>query len=209
MQSRTIHIEGLDLAGKSTVCRKLVEKLGARKRHNSLAEPNPIQIRAEALQKADCLSPSTLGGVFFGSLLYDLEHFEEDGVPTVQDSSTILRSIAYHSVAGDKALAEEFRKLLPVYPRFAITCVISASREVRLKRLEGRISRGNDMAEDYFVRDNYDLFKRMEDVLTETAVEHFGAVCIDTSTLEMDGEKDRIADFIIRQANALIGDERA
>lgn len=206
MTSRTIHIEGLDLAGKSTVCRKLVEKLGARKRHNSLVDPNPVQVRAEALQKADTLSPKTLGGVFFGSLLYDLAHFTEDGVTTVQDSSTILRSIAYHSVVGDKALAEEFRKLLPVYPRFAVTCVISASREVRLKRLEGRISRGNDMAEDYFVRDHYDLFRQMEDVLSETAVEHFGAVRIDTSSLEQDGEKDRIADLIIERAKAAFGE---
>ena len=44
----TLHIEGLDLAGKSTVCRILRDRWHAEMRNNSLLPPGANSIHAEA-----------------------------------------------------------------------------------------------------------------------------------------------------------------
>ncbi len=202
MTPYTLHIEGLDLAGKSTVCRKIVEKTGMEHRHNSILASNPVHDQAEILRKKDLLSPAGLGWIFLGTLLYDLEHYEAPAAPVVQDSTILLRSIAYHSVFGDPGLADRFRDLLPRHPRFTATCILQASDEVRLRRLEGRCSRHNDNPEDFLICRDPKGFHRMEDILIETAAEHFHAVVVDTSNLEQDGEKDRVADLILQKAIA-------
>lgn len=196
---RTLHIEGLDLAGKSTVCRVIRERCGAEYRANSLLSQgiNTIHAEADRLRKADALPAATLGGVFYAALLRDLELYEVPAGPVIQDSSLILRSIAFHSVFGDPALADAFRALLPRHPRFGATVMLWASDDVRRKRLEGRCSRHNDNPEDFLVAKDPDGFHRMEHVLFETAERYFGAAIVDTSSLERDGEKERVADLLL------------
>ena len=196
---RTLHIEGLDLAGKSTVCRVLRDRWGAEMRSNSIVPPgaNTIHVEAERLRKADAMPAAPLGGLYYAALLRDLELYEPPAGPVVQDSSLILRSIAFHTVFGDPALADAFRALLPRHPRFGATVVIWASDEVRRMRLEGRCSRHNDNPEDFLIVRDPDGFHRMQDVLFETAEREFGATLVDTSFLERDGEKQRIADLLL------------
>ena len=195
----TLHIEGLDLAGKSTVCRLLRDRWGAEMRLNSILPPgaNTIHAEAERLRKSDVLPAEPLGGIYYAALLRDLELYEPPAGRVVQDSSLILRSIAFHEVFGSRALASAFRALLPRHPRFGATVVIQASDEVRRMRLEGRCSRHNDNPEDFLIVRDPDGFHRMEDVLVETAVSEFGATLVDTSSLERDGEKDRIVSVLL------------
>lgn len=200
VQSRTtLHIEGLDLSGKSTLCRLLRDRMGAEMRVNSLMPPgvNSIHAAAERLRKADAIPAAPLGGIYYAALLRDLELYELPSSPVVQDSSLILRSIAFHSVFGDRALAEAFRALLPRHPRFGATVVLWASDEVRRSRLEGRCSRRNDNPEDFLVIRDPDGFHRMQDVLFETAQREFGATLVDTSFLEREGEKDRMVASLV------------
>ena len=167
MKSRTIHIEGLDLAGKSTICRYIQQTRNYQKRNNTILAENPLQAKADILRKEGKTDDAVLGRMYYDSLLYDLEHYVLPEEPIIQDSTIILRSIAFHSVFGDKQLAEEFRQLLPRHPRFARSVVLTASDEVRKKRLEGRISRHNDNPEDYLIHSNPKGFHEMETILFE------------------------------------------
>lgn len=195
----TLHIEGLDLAGKSTVCRLLRDRWNAEMRVNSILPPgeNTIHVEAERLRKADAIPVEPLGGLYYGALLRDLELYKPPEGRIVQDSSLILRSIAFHEVFGSRALAAAFRALLPRHPRFGATVVIKASDEVRRMRLEGRCSRHNDNPEDFLIVRDPEGFHRMENILVETAVAEFGAILVDTSNLEQEGEKDRVVSLLL------------
>lgn len=203
MNSQTIHIEGLDLAGKSTICRNIVKLGNFEKRNNSILSEglNPIHKVAEVFRKEKTLGNADLGWLFYGALLLDLKDYIPSETPIVQDSTLLLRSIAYHSVFGDKELAKKFRELIPQHPRFAFSCLLTASLDVRLERLRGRISRGNDRPEDYLIRENSKGFKEMEDILIELVKNEFNGIVIDSSNLEAEGEKERIATLIIQNAN--------
>ena len=202
---RTLHIEGLDLAGKSTICRTLRDRWNAEMRTNSILPPgtNSIHTEAERLRKADAFPAAPLGGLYYGALLRDLELYRPPTGLVVQDSSIILRSIAFHSVFGDPALADAFRALLPRHPRFGATIVVWASDNVRRMRLEGRCSRHNDNPEDFLIVRDPNGFQRMQDILFETAEREFGATFVDTSFLERDGEKARVADLLLSKLPSL------
>ncbi len=199
--SPTIHVEGLDLAGKSTVCRLLAARLGAEHRRNSILADNPVHAQADALRFRAILEDGPLGWLFYGALLYDLDNYAPPEGPVIQDSTIILRSIVFHECFGDKALAAKFRTLLPRHPRFTKSFVLTASDEVRLKRLEGRCSRHNESPEDFLIRKDPDGFHRMESLLVETAAAYFGAEVIDSSNLEREGGKDEVVNLILEKSN--------
>ncbi len=192
----TIYIEGLELAGKSTTCRLLRDFLKAEYRHCSFLPGNPIYDCASAYHVAQKVKSDTLGGLFLGSVMRDLERYTPPDHLVVQDSTSVLRSIAYHSVVGDPGLADAFRELLPRCPRFGASFVLWSSTEVRLNRLEGRISRHHDLPKDFLVRDDPDKFNRMQDIMIGTAKEFFGAEVVDTSNMEQEGEKERLVEYL-------------
>lgn len=207
---KTIHIEGLDLAGKSTMCRMIRDHLKAEYRHCSLLPDNQIYNFASALHVAQKVKTETAGGIFLGSVMRDLERYTPPDHFVIQDSTSVLRSIAYHSVIGDLGLADAFRELLPLYPRFGASFILWSNLDVRLERLKGRISRHHDTPEDYFIRDSPDKFNKMQDIIIETAKEYFDAEVVDTSNMEQDGEKERLVRYLVsklpsteRSSNAL------
>ncbi len=200
---KTIYIEGLELAGKSTTCRLLRDFLKAEYRHCELLPANPIYEVASALHVAGKVNPQTLGGIFLGSVMHDLECYTPPDHLVVQDSTSILRSIAYHSVIGDPGLADAFRELLPRHPRFGASFILRSSIEVRLRRLEGRISRHHDLPKDFLVRDDLAKFNRMQDVMIEAARDYFDAEVVDTSNMEQDGEKERLVEYLASKIPAV------
>ena len=197
MKSHTIHIEGLDLAGKSTICRYIQQTRNYQKRNNTLLAENPLQTKTDILRKEGKTDDVVLGRMYYDSLLYDLEHYVPSEEKIIQDSTIILRSIAFHSVLGDKKLAEDFRSLLPQYPRFARSVVLTANDEVRKMRLEGRISRHNDNPEDYLIHSNPKGFHEMEAILFDLVLNEFGGIVVDSSNLEREGEKERLTKLIL------------
>lgn len=202
--NKSVHIEGLDLAGKSTICRHLEKLRNFSKRNNSLLPPNcnPLHAAADKLRKQDAVPSTDLGWMYYGSLLFDLKDYEKHATNLMlQDSTIIARSIAYHAVFGEKELSEKFRELLPEHPRFSFSCLLKASASVRLERLKGRISRNNDNPEDYLIQKDPEGFYKMEDILADIVINHFNGIIIDSSYLEQDGEKDRIANLILEKAN--------
>lgn len=178
-------IEGLDLAGKSTVCRRFAEqsRFEWRIQSNALTGNNPLYQLADRLRKEAAFKAETLGHLYYASLLADLELFCQPQDHVIQDSTVILRSLAYHTVNETPALPSLFEALLARHPKFDHAYVCSASREVRLARLKIR-RKANLGPEDFLVRDDPDRFYAMEECLIDHATKAFGAKVIDTSNLE-------------------------
>jgi len=197
-----IHIEGLDLAGKSTICRFIRDNCGYRIRNNVLTADNPLIENADHLRKNNLIDDASLGRLYLEALQYDLDHYQEDrNALIVQDSTIIVRSIAFHSVVGDQELAESFRQLLPRHPHFTHSFVLTASDEVRLERLRGRCSRHHDSPEDHLIRTKPDVFHKMEQIIIDLVVNEFGGTVIDSSAMEREGEKERLAASILEKCN--------
>lgn len=193
-----IHLEGLDLAGKSTLCRALSEALpDAKIRHNCLAEDNPLYQQADAIRLKGEMPDEPLGWLYYGALLADLDAWTPRTDSIIQDSTILLRSCAFHEVKGNFDLAARFRSLLARHPGFDRSFVLVSDRDTRLKRLEGRISRGNEANDDFLVRDDPAKFFAMEKILVDTAVTWFDAEVIDTSRLEDQQERKRIIEHIL------------
>jgi thymidylate kinase len=180
-----IHVEGLDLAGKSTTCRRLKDRFPELQiNKNRLCIDNPVHALADELRLTDGLSSTPLGHLFYAALEWDIERWREPSAPTLQDSTVLLRSIVYHEAHGNDALAALFRGALERHPKFTSSYVLTCDREVRYRRLEGRISRGNDAPEDHILTQDPERFFAMETRLIELATRHFDAKLIDTSRLE-------------------------
>ena len=118
--SFTIYVEGLDLAGKSTMCRFLRDKLGAEHRHNSLITDNPLYQRAEGYRKDDSLPTEALGWIYYGALAVDLLKYRKPQGPIVQDSTILTRSVALHRTFGNQHLADQFEALADCHPQFDV-----------------------------------------------------------------------------------------
>lgn len=180
-----LHIEGMDLAGKSSVCRRFGQGAGQPLllRRNALSGDNPIFDLADRLRREDAFGTATLGHLFAAALMADLERFEWPIRPALQDSTVLLRSLAFHTVAGTPHLRDILEALLAKHPRFDASFVLTASHARRLERLEARRIAAPDeiAADDLLVVRQPALFFAMEDCLIDLAQRHFGATVIDTS----------------------------
>lgn len=207
-----ILFEGLDLSGKSTLCRALAAELGWPIRNNTIlpAGRSPIydegqsERRGQRERETDPDDEPRIGRLFLNALKHEIENYAAEGEPCIQDSSIILRSIAYHTGLGNAELAEEFTKLLPHHPKPALAFLCTASREKRLKRLDGRISRGNDMEEDYAIRDNIEMFEKMEEKLLQVSKEFFHITVIDTGELEDTVKKKALVDQLVEKIQSVV-----
>lgn len=178
--------EGLDLSGKSTLCRELSKVLDWPVRHNTLLEAgaSPMYEAARQAHLTQSATEAEIGWLFLHALESEIESFRPDSAPCIQDSTILLRSIAYHSGLGNATLADAFTKLLPRHPKPVLAFLCRPGVEVRLRRLEGRVARGNDTPEDFVVRDNPAMFAHMEDTLAGLAATHLQIEILDTSHLE-------------------------
>lgn len=180
-----IHFEGLDLAGKTTLCRRFRQHEGGdwEVHHNSLDPGNPVWQLADRIRKEDSYSEETIGWCYHAAMMADFEGYRPPDGNRLQDSTVLLRSLAYHTVAGTPGLPGALKALLDRHPRFDRSFVCVASVEARLRRLSIR-RKENLSAEDFIVRDDLKRFSDMEEVIIDLAQRHFDAVIIDTSNLE-------------------------
>lgn len=185
-----ILFEGLDLAGKSTVCRRFREQAAGdwTIRRNALALGNRVHALADELRKADGLEDEALGWLYLAALRADIALLETEGAPSgniLQDSTILVRSLAHHTACGRTKLVQLFRSLADSFPRFDHVFLCVADRDTRLKRLAKR--RKTELSpEDFLVRDDYDRFQSMEGVVTDFVTTQLGGIVIDTSGLEQE-----------------------
>ncbi len=144
MAGRVVLIEGLDLAGKSTLVRNLQAELTqrgipVRVSRNALCPDNPIAPVADALRRDPCASLLETGALFLASHLWDARNFEPppEGVIHIQDSCW-LRTLAYHTFHGTPGIPELLRAAAPSFPRFDAAVFLTADLAERRRRLGQR-----------------------------------------------------------------------
>ncbi|HEU5270662.1 MAG TPA: hypothetical protein VFU36_12115 [Jatrophihabitans sp.] len=198
----TVHIEGMDLAGKSTVTGYLAGALGGRIQRNSLIPGNPIYSLADGLRRASAASPEVLGPLYVSAVCYDLDHLRRPDGPRVQDSTILLRSLAFNDLMGAKYVVRGLLEQLPRHPQFGRTIVLTATIEARQRRLaeRRRVAPAEVAADDLMVETAPGLFLEMEKSLIKHAVQYFRAVVLDTSELSKDGVRSAVSSTLGRRA---------
>jgi len=185
-----VHFEGMDLAGKTTATNNFIKQSGKEWdiRRNSIVPENPIYLLADSLRRADAYDAEVLGNLYVAALMADIRTFKWPDKDTIQDSTIILRSLAFHTVRGTPRIKDVLIDMLPYHPKFDASFVFTASIEERLRRLEMRAKNQPDQisAEDLLVRDKPEKFLAMEACLIDFSRQCFHSVVIDTSTLTPD-----------------------
>lgn len=185
-------VEGLDLAGKSTLVgflknelRKYYEYVHYSK--NSLVRENSIARFADAERKKPEVPLSETCPLFIAAHLYDAHLFTAPAVREVhlQDSSW-MRTLAFNSVRENNVYLPLLIDTAATQPVFDLVIYLTASIKVRQQRIKHRESaqRGENDHSDYLVYTNPELFKRNDEALYDVAVKYCAAVeTIDTSDL--------------------------
>jgi thymidylate kinase len=201
-----ILFEGLDLSGKTTLCREIRRVLGWELRRNSLMPvgANPLYENAETARLHYSASDIEIGRLYLDALKWELMNYEKSTIPVIQDSTILLRSFAYHIANGNEELAYKFSELLDSHPRPLISFICKASPQKRIERLKGRIERGNVANEDLLVRDAPSLFARMEQSIEEMATRVFNAEFIDTNYLEDPDERTKLVASVCLRIRNLV-----
>jgi len=185
-----LHFEGMDLAGKTTATQNFIKSTDSEWniRRNSLSRENPIHMLADSLRKAEAYDAEVLGNLYVAALMADIRSFQWPDKDTIQDSTIILRSIAFHTVRGTPRIREVLLDLLPEHPKFDSSFVFTASIEERVKRLQQRmeVAPHEVSEEDLMVIKKPEKFMAMEAALIDTSRMAFHSVIVDTSTLTPD-----------------------
>jgi len=182
-----VHVDGMDLAGKTTATNGFMKQTGLEWeiRRNRLSLQNPIHDLADALRKDEVYDPEVIGNLYYAALMADIRGFRRPTINTIQDSTIILRSIAFHTVRNTPRLPEMFRDLMKEHPKFDASFVFTADIEHRRKRLEKRMRETPEQvsAEDMMVITKPEKFLAMEACLVDVARANLRSVVIDTSQL--------------------------
>jgi thymidylate kinase len=180
-----LHIEGMDLAGKSTTAEKFVQASTLKWTINDkrLTQVNPIYDFAWGIGKKKICDSDTLGYLYLADLMEDLKAFQING-NIVQDSTLLLRSLNhYKTVGNNEKLVQAFTALVPKHPMPDKSFYITANIDVRRSRLEKRISQmpGKLTANDMLIKNNPVEFIKIDESLKELSVKYFNSKVIDTS----------------------------
>lgn len=180
-----LHIEGMDLAGKTSTTDRFIARSDRdwRVQRNSLSGHNPLRDVADAMLDSQEYGRETMGTVYAAALMADLDLYRPPTADTIQESTILLRSIAFEAIKGSPRMLEMFKSQIPRHPRFDASFMLTASHEVRLGRLAQRPNASNH--DKLVVRDPESFFA-MEAIVGQMAVEHFGARIIDTTNLSID-----------------------
>ena len=179
-------LEGVDLSGKSSVISRLVKKYEHwRHQHYTITGSNKILEVAREIEKD---GSEWIGHLYAKALEYDISQFQWPEVNTIQDSTILLRSLAYHAAARYQQVVHELETIALKHPKFTSSYVFTASIEVRKERLKERIQSGSKKVtvNDLKVIRDPEFFMRMEHALVDYAQTFFGAVVIDTSNMSLD-----------------------
>jgi thymidylate kinase len=202
-----VHIEGMDLAGKSSTTELFVANRAEpwEVKRNSLSEENPARDLADQMLDSGDYSVETVGTMYAAALMADFDMFNRSEYPTVQESTIILRSIAYQAINGSPRMTELFKDMMPRHPKFDASFMLTANFEERKRRIEqqGRDFSNNDLL---ILRDPEKFFA-MESIVKSLSEEHFGSQIIDTSGLSTEQVVEIIEQTAIANGLALSANE--
>lgn len=189
MGGLTYLVEGLDLAGKSSLVPRLAERLTAqgyrvRIARNSLCPDNPIAAEADRLRQDPERDPERMAQLFVAAHMWDAAHFRapKDGEVHLQDSCW-LRTLAWEEWHGRKQLADMVRLASRSFPRFQAALYLTASLKERQRRFH---TRAHNDCEDRMVLESPAEFARLETCLRRDAERCVGAFVLDTTELSQE-----------------------
>lgn len=185
---RLVLVEGLDLAGKST----LIEGLAQHYReqgwsvtvsHGDLCPENPVaRVTREMMRWDPGFTPQEGGPLFLASHLWDLRNFRRpQGERTIHiQDSCALRSLAFEKVVGRPHFVELFEDVVRRLPRFDAAFVLTASLQTRRGRFETR--QLNDLHDQFMFKDPV-RFSQVDSELLHLSVKEMGARIVSTDEL--------------------------
>lgn len=175
-----ILVEGLDLAGKSTLIDRLKQHFLSRGwqvtvSHGDLCPDNPIAKVTRQMMRWDAgFTPQEGAPLFLASHLWDSRHFQPPVGPRsihIQDSCA-LRTLAFERVVGDPHFANLLDNVCSALPFFDAALVLTASLETRKARYEKR--EVNDLHDQFMFKDPM-RFSYVDSELMHLAVDRLGA----------------------------------
>ncbi len=182
--NKYILLEGVDLAGKSSAVKSLLDTSHWNYQHSSLLTENPILKIAREVEKD---GSEWIGHLYVEALSYDLSHFQPPLVNTIQDSTILLRTLAFNGAAGYMNVVKKLEGLALHHPTFDKIFILTASLDARRKRLKKRIEvdQSRVTPNDLRVVREPEFFQKMENLLIDYTKIFFreDPVIIDTSNL--------------------------
>lgn len=201
---RMILVEGLDLAGKST----LIEGLAARYRaggwtltvgHGDLCPDNPVgKVTRQMMRWDPGFTPEEGAPLFLASHLWDLRNFRPPVAARslhIQDSCA-LRTLAFERVVGRPDYAAKFESVVARLPRFDAAYVLTASLEARRQRYAERAV--NDLHDAFMLRDPV-RFQRVDSELLHLAVGRCKARLLATEEWSREGLLEEVLSDLARR----------
>lgn len=200
-----ILIEGLDLAGKSTLVAGLEAHYRAQGRpvqvrNGQFCPDNPGgQVARELVRWDEGFGGVEAGALFLSSMLWDARNFVPPQTLHIQDSCW-LRTLAFEQLYGSPQLAAMMEEQGRKFPRFEHAIFLTASLEERRKRLA---SRGQNDIHDLMAFRKPEKFLAIEARLMQLVKEWEAGVVLSTDGLST-GEVLEAALEYLEQAPALI-----
>lgn len=182
---RLILVEGLDLAGKSTLIRGLVRRFYAlgwavRVSHGDLCPDNPVARVTRSMMRRDPdFTPAEGAPLFLASHLWDQRNFQAPSGPYevhIQDSCA-LRSLAFERVVGEEFYCRKLEQVVDALPSFDAAYLLTASIKNRRERYLGREK--NDLHDAFMLRDPV-RFSRIDSELLRLGASRYKANLIST-----------------------------
>ena len=192
---RLVLIEGLDLAGKSTLVANLQRELmhrgiPARVSRNALCPDNPIAALADQVRRDPHAGLVETGALFLAAHLWDARNFTPPpaGAVHLQDSCW-LRTLAYHSWKDTPTIPEQLAQAARYFPRFDAAVFLTAGIEERRHRLAQREREqpGNNDANDHLVQLDPQGYLRLEQMLWQLT--HLNTMATRIETTGIPGER--------------------
>ena len=185
--ARWLHVEGVDLSGKSSTISSFTA--GSREiwnvQHGRLGEDEDRY--HFALGAVGEYPLDLVGDLFATAVEADIATHERPGQDTIQDSLYIVRSLAYFTAVKDRRLMARFEDLLQMHPRFDQSFVLTADLDVRQERLRQRLQESPESVSqiDQLLLHSPDFAASLGSAVVGIAQEAFDATLIDTTNMPL------------------------
>lgn len=201
IQKCYLHIEGMDLAGKSTIANTIARQSGMDWKiyNNCLSQNNPIQQFEKEIRSQRIFDHEIYGYLHYVTLLADIKYFDlRENV--IQDSMLLLRSIIYNREKKHNNLVQLFEELAPKHPIPNISVYLTANIDLRKKRLLKRIECNSNHVtkNDILILSDPGKFEKRDIGLMELSQKYFNSIVLDTS----DMTEAETADYIMTLCNS-------
>lgn len=186
--SKLILFEGLDLVGKSTLCRNIVNSdlKSFIYRKGLYSSENALYRETVAKSKQGVYSEETIAWMYIAAAKHELDLlrqgqcFSEDKI-IIQDSFFVNRMMGVHSVTNRKLLLEEIKEILKEFETPQLAFYIYSDLPVRRERFEERKAFKKPAFGDKLVFEDESLAKQRENNYQQFITSTYDATVIDNT----------------------------